>query len=128
MKFMLMMHGTKQGWESLSSWPPADFKRHIEFMIDFDKRLAKRGELVLAEGLDIPANAKVVRAQQGGPPITDGPFPEAKEFLAGFWIVECKSAARAVEIAAEASAAPGIGGAPMSIPIEIRQVMNAPDV
>jgi hypothetical protein len=128
MKFMLMMHGTKKGWESLSSWSPADFKRHIEFMTNFSKHLAQLGELVLSEGLDIPANAKVVRAQPGGPPITDGPFPESKEFLAGFWIVECKSAARAAEIAAQASAAPGPGGTPLSIPIEIRQVMSAPNV
>ena len=59
-------------------------------------------------------------------PITDGVFPESKEFLAGFWIVEVPSAARAYEIAAEASAAPGPGGAPLNMPIEVREVQCGP--
>jgi len=129
MKFMLMMQGTKSGWESLSSWSQADFKAHIEFMLRFNKKLTESGELVLAEGLDMPANALVVRAQKASAPaVTDGPFPEAKEFLAGFWIVDCASKQRAIEIAAAASVAPGPGGAPLGIPIEVRQVMSAPHV
>ncbi len=63
---------------------------------------------------------------QDGRPITDGVFPESKEFLAGFWIVEVPSAARAYEIAAEASAAPGPGGAPFNMPIEVREVQCGP--
>ena len=62
----------------------------------------------------------------GAPPITDGPFPEAKEFLAGYWIVDCDGPQRATEIAAQASAAPGPDGVLLSIPIELRQVMSAP--
>jgi hypothetical protein len=58
--------------------------------------------------------------------VTDGVFPEAKEFLAGFWIVDVESAERAYEIAAKASLAPGPGGAPLFIPIEVRQVLSAP--
>jgi hypothetical protein len=58
--------------------------------------------------------------------VTDGPFAESKEFLAGYWIVDCDSAERAYEIAARASAAPGPDGAPLNIPIEVRQVMCAP--
>ncbi|HTF87053.1 MAG TPA: YciI family protein, partial [Planctomycetota bacterium] len=62
------------------------------------------------------------------PAITDGPFPESKELLAGFWIVDVASEKRAIEIAATASAAPGLGGERMSIPIELRQVMGAPKI
>ena len=70
-----------------------------------------------------------MRAGKGGAPeVTDGPFPEAKEFLAGFWIVDCESTERAYEIAARASAAPGKGGVPLNMPIEVREVMSAPPV
>lgn len=69
----------------------------------------------------------MVRAGKSGvPAVTDGPFPEAKEFLAGYWIVEVDQPQRAYEIAAKASAAPGPGGVPLIIPIEVRQVMSAP--
>lgn len=127
MKFMLMMQCTTAQWDALSTWKPEEFRAHIEFMKTFTERLAQNGELVAAEGLDMPVNARIVRASPSGPPaVTDGPFAEAKEFLAGFWIVDCASKERAVAIAAEASAAPGPGGRPMGIPIEVRQVMAGP--
>ncbi len=127
MKFMLMMQGTRQGWESMASWSQDDFKAHIGFMMEFNRKLTEAGEFVMAEGLDLPANARVVRATAGGSPeITDGPFPEAKEFLAGFWIVDVDSPERALEIAAQASAAPGKGGAPVCVPIEVRMVPSGP--
>jgi hypothetical protein len=128
MKYMLMMHATrgKGDWAALN-WPPEDFKAHVDFMLRFNEELTASGELVGAEGLAGPGEAKVVRAQKGGAPaVTDGPFPEAKEFLAGFWIVDCESPERAYQIAARASAAPGPGGAPLNMPIEVRQVMSAP--
>jgi hypothetical protein len=129
MKFMLMMQGTQAGWASMSTWKPAEINAHIGFMINFAKELAQSGELVLAEGLDFPSNAKIVRAKDAkAPTITDGPFPESKEFLAGFWIVDVASQKRVIEIAAKASTAPGPGGAPMAIPIEVRQVGSAPNV
>ena len=90
--------------------------------------LTEAGELVAAEGLAWPDQAKIVRAgKDGSPAVTDGPFPETKEFLAGFWIVDVESEARAIEIAARASSAPGVGGTPLGIAIELRQVMCAPD-
>ena len=61
---------------------------------------------------------------KGGAPITDGVFAESKEFLAGFWIVQVDTTERAYELAAKASAAPGRGGEPMNMPIEVRQVMQ----
>jgi hypothetical protein len=128
MKFMLMMHAPRgTGDWAVLNWPPADLKAHIEFMIRFDKELRAEGVLVGAEGLAAPTEAKVVRAQKSGAPVvTDGPFPEAKEFLAGYWIVDCGSPEEAYKIAARASAAPGPGGAPLNMAIEVRQVMTGP--
>ena len=126
MKYILMMNATKAGWETLGSWPKKDFLAHIEFMKTFTKGLGESGELVSAEGLAGPAEAMVVRAGTDGAPVTDGVFPEAKEFLAGYWIVDVESPERAYAIAAEASMAPGPGGAPMKFPLEVRQVMSGP--
>jgi hypothetical protein len=130
MKFMLMMHAPRStGDWAVLDWPPEDLKAHIDFMQRFNEELARSGELAGAEGLASPAEAKLVRATRGGPPaVTDGPFPEAKEFLAGFWIVDCKSPERAYEIAARASAAPGPGGAPLYMAIEVRGVPSAADL
>src|SRR5438477_11580912 len=95
----------------------------------FNKELTEAGELVGAEGLASPGEAKVVRAgKNGAPAVTDGPFAETKEFLAGYWIVEVDSPERAYQIAAKASAAPGKGGVPLDMAIEVRQVMGAPPV
>jgi hypothetical protein len=128
-KYMLMMHAPRAGWTNagIGTWPPEDFKAHINFMKRFGKELSEAGELVGAEGLAGPEEARVVRAKKDGTPeVTDGPFPEAKEFLAGYWIVDCDSKERAYEIAARASAAPGKGGIPLNMPIEVREVMGAP--
>jgi hypothetical protein len=126
MKYLLMMGGTKAGWEKLMTWPKKDIQAHIAFMMNFSKELAGSGELVAAEGLAGPDQARIVRAGKDGTPITDGVFPESKEFLAGYWIVDVESPERAYEIAAGASAAPGLGGAPMIIPIEVREIMSGP--
>jgi hypothetical protein len=118
MKYMLMMHvpgGTKD--YQVNSWSPEDLKAHMAFMHALNRELREAGE------------AKVVRAgKNGAPMVTDGPFAESKEFLAGYWIVEVNRAERAYEIAGKASAAPGPGGKPLIIPIEVRQVMRAPPV
>ena len=130
MKYMLMMNAPRGtgDWQVLN-WPPQDLKAHIEFMKRFARELGEAGELVGAEGLAAPAQARVVRARKdGAPEVTDGPFAEAKEFLAGYWIVDVEKPERAYEIAARASAAPGPGGAPLNMPIEVREVMSAPPV
>jgi hypothetical protein len=129
MKFMLMMNtpaSCRAPEYQIMSWPKKDIEAHIAFMIGFAKKLGAAGELVGAEGLAMPGQAKVVRAGKDGKPITDGVFPESKEFLAGYWIVDVSNPERAYQIAAEASAAPGIGGAPMNMPIEVREVMSGP--
>ena len=126
MKYILMMGGTKAGWDSMGTWPKQDIEAHIGFMIGFSKELGESGVLVSAEGLATPDQAKVVRAGKDGTPVTDGVFPEAKEFLAGYWIIDVENPERAYAIAARASAAPGPGGAPLNMPIEVRQIMAGP--
>lgn len=126
MKYILMMNTPGNGPYQVAQWPIEDLKAHIGFMIEFAKKLGASGELVAAEGLAGPDEAKLVRAGKDGKPVTDGVFPEAKEFLAGYWIVDVESPERAYQIAAEASAAPGKGGVPMNMAIEVRQVMSGP--
>jgi hypothetical protein len=125
MKYILMMNTMKAG-HGVPSWPKKDLQAHIAFMMGFNKELNERGELVSAEGLSFPDQAKLVHAGQDGRPVTDGVFPESKEFLAGFWIIDVDNPQRAYEIAAKASAAPGPGGVPLNMPIEVRQVMSGP--
>jgi hypothetical protein len=130
MKYMLLMQATQSHWASFGAMPPDDIKAHIQFMMKLNTDLAASGELVGCEGLSGPEQAKLVRAREGGgaPIVTDGPFPEAKEFLAGYWILDCKTPERAVELAARISAAPGKGGVPMNFPVELRPVGVAPEV
>lgn len=129
MKYMLMMnvpHGN--GDYAVSNWSPDELKAHIAFMNSLNKELKSAGELVSGEGLASPGEAKLVRVGKNGQPATDGVFPETKEYLAGFWIVDVESPERAYEIAAKVSSAPGPGGKPLVIPVEVRQVMSAPPV
>jgi hypothetical protein len=126
MKYILMMNTMKADCEAFPGWAKKDIQAHIAFMVSFSKELRKSGELVAAEGLSFPDQAKLVRAGKEGMPITDGVFPEGKEFLAGYWIVDVDTPERAYAIAARASAAPGPAGAPMNMPIEVRPVMSGP--
>ena len=126
MKFMLMMNTPGKVPYQIGSWPKKDIEAHIGHMIALNKKLRASGEFVVAEGLSGPDQATLVRAGQDGQPITDGVFPESKEFLAGYWIVDVESRNRAFQIAAEASAAPGPGGTPLNMAIEVREVMSGP--
>ena len=126
MKYILMMHCPKTGYETFGEWPKKDLQAHIGFMMNLNKALRESGEFVSAEGLASPQEAKIVRASKDGVPVTDGVFAEAKEFLAGYWIVDVESPDHAYRIAARASAAPGKGGEPMNMAIEVRQVMSGP--
>ncbi|GII56437.1 hypothetical protein Pth03_48260 [Planotetraspora thailandica] len=126
MKYMMLMQfGPLSGLPSMDTWPPEDIAAHIQFMHDTNKKLVDDGEFVQAEGLADPGQTLIVRSGvDGGPVVTDGPFPETKEFLVGWWIVDLDSPERAVEVAAYVSAAPGPGGRPLNMPIEVRQVMS----
>jgi hypothetical protein len=124
MKYMLMMNTPGGGPYQITSWTKQAIEAHMEFMRRLNRKLRDAGELVGAEGLSGPDQAKLVRAGASGEPVTDGVFPESKEFLAGFWIVDVESPERAYEIAAEASSAPGPSGEPLRMAIEVRQVMS----
>ncbi|HXO35997.1 MAG TPA: YciI family protein [Candidatus Acidoferrales bacterium] len=125
MKYILMMNTMRAG-HGVPAWAQKDLQAHIAFMIGLNQELRQSGELVSAEGLSFPDQAKLVRAGKDGVGITDGVFPESKEFLAGYWIVDVDSPERAYAIAAKASAAPGPGGAPLNMPIEVRPIMSGP--
>lgn len=130
MRFMLLQNygPVESDCPPMTEWSPADIRAHIEFQHVLNRELLERGELVDAQGLAGPEQARrVVSDGTGAPVITDGPFPESKELLAGYRLVDVDTAARVIEIAAQASAAPGPGGAPIRQPIEVRQVLSAPD-
>ncbi len=129
MKYMLLKTYTPAAHcdSPISEWTPEEFRAHIEFQRTLGAQLAASGELVDAQGLADPSQARIVSSDgRSAPVVTDGPFPETKEFLAGYWIVDVDSLDRAVEIAAFASAAPGPGGRPIGEYIEVRPVMGAP--
>ena len=130
MRFMLLQNygPAESGCPPMTEWSPAEVRAHIEFQQALNTELAGLGELVDAQGLAGPDEARfVVSDGASAPVITDGPYPESKELLAGYRLVDVDSAARAIEIAAQASAAPGPGGMPIRQPIEVRQVLSAPD-
>lgn len=124
MKYILMMTANKSEWESFAKWSKEDLASNVAFMRNFTKQLKEEGVFVSTEGLGWPQQAKIVRAGSDGLPITDGVFPESKEFLAGYWIIDVETPEQAYRIAARASAAPGPGGKPGSMPIEVRPVLT----
>ncbi len=124
MKYILMMTGTKAGVDTYRAWSQKDIQAHFAYLKSLNDDLTQSGEFVATQGLAGPDQAKVVRAGKDGAPITDGVFPEAKEFLLGYWIVDVESPERAFQIAARLSAGPGPGGVRLSMPIEVRQFMN----
>lgn len=122
---MLLMNYSPTG-PRMSEWAPEDIKASGAHMMAIHEELAGNGELIGAEGLTGPEAAKIVTHDGvGAPVVTDGPFPESKELLAGYWLVDVESEERAVEIAARTSAAPGPGGRPTSREIQVRRVMDA---
>jgi hypothetical protein len=124
MKYMLLMSATKEAFEWYSKWPKEDLQANMAFMRNFSKELKESGVLVETAGLAWPDQAKLVRAGRNGELITDGVFPESKEFLAGYWIIDVENADEAYKVAARASAAPAPAGTPDTMPIEVREVMN----
>lgn len=128
MKFMLMMNAPRgTGDYQIFQWTPEAFNAHIQFMKDLNRDLTKSGEFVEAQGLTPPGQAKIVKwGKDNKPIVSDGPFAETKEFLAGYWIIQVDKPERAYEIAARASSAPGPDGKPLVLAIEVREVMGVP--
>ena len=131
MKYMLIMNTPYDGYSQYMKWPRELLEENTAFMHRFTEKLAANGELVGGEGLASPEQALLVRQGDDGFPITDGVFPESKEFLAGYWIIDVESDERAVQIAAEASTAPGKpvtandGSSIDHFWIELRRVMGS---
>jgi hypothetical protein len=115
MKYMILIYASQQDYDALTGkpaggqpgWSPADFAALGAFMESFTKDMAESGELVETRGLTAPAQARRIRLRAGVPVVTDGPYAEAEEVLAGYWIVECDSFDRATEIAARLADTPG---------------------
>jgi hypothetical protein len=126
MRYMLLMnYAETPGVPPMSEWAPEDARARGAAMMAIHQELTESGELVGAEGLTGPESARIVTIDgTGAPVVTDGPFAESKEFLAGYWLVDVESEERAIEIAAKTSAAPGPGGKPMGKEIEVRPVMH----
>jgi hypothetical protein len=115
MKYMILIYGSQKDYDALSGkpgsaqpgWSPADFAALGSFMESFTKDLSESGELVDTRGLTTPAQARRIQLREGVPVVTDGPYAETEEVLAGYWIVECDSFDRATQIAARLADTPG---------------------
>ena len=128
MRFMLLQNYEAPEWDCppMDQWTPADVRAHIEFQVALNAELVRSGEFVDAQGLTSPEQSRFVTADGvTAPVVTDGPFPEGKELVAGYRMIDVDSLERALDIAARASAAPGPGGVPMRTRIEVREVMGA---
>lgn len=120
MKYLLMMSSTKAGVGGYQTWAQSDRDAHMQALGKVMRDLTATGEFVATSRLAEPSQATLVRGEKNGLPVTDGVFPEAKEFLLGYWIVDVGTKERALAIAGWISAAPGPGGVPTNMPIEVR--------
>lgn len=131
MKYMIMLYGSQQDYAAMSgkpsarpAWSAEDLQKMFEFMDDVNKELVAKGEMAEGHGLAEPAQTRRVQLVDGAPVVTDGPYPETKEVVAGYWVVDVDGLERATEIAAHIATCPGPGGAPDTQPIDIRPVLD----
>ena len=108
----------------MEEWKPEEIQAHLDYYRDLSQELRESGELVQSEILTGPDLAKIVTSDGTTPVVTDGPFQEFKEWLAGFQVFDVESEERALEIAARVSAVPGRGGVPLQQPIQVREVLD----
>jgi len=108
----------------MEEWKPEEIDAHLDYYRALHQELVENGEIVASEILVGPDLAKIVRSDGTTPIVTDGPFQEFKEWLAGYQIVDVDSEERAIEIAGRLSAVPGPGGVPTQQPIHMRRVMD----
>jgi hypothetical protein len=109
----------------MDRWAPAEIDAHMTYMQDFAARLEESGEYVDGQAL-APEGAWVRYDGEGRPPVTDGPFAETKDLIAGWMVIDVDTWDRAVELAGELSAAPGAGGKPLHEWLEVRPFLGAP--
>ncbi len=128
MKYLLLKHyrggpAPAGDWVPMDQWTPEEVDAHIQFMRDFAARLKETGEFVDARAL-APEGAFVRYDGEGRPPVTDGPFAETKDLIAGWMVIDVESWDRAVALAGELSAAPGAGGEPIHEWLEVRPFLS----
>lgn len=124
---LLTKYDATLGVPLMDQWKPDDMEAHLAYLRALNKELIENGELVEVRALTGPELARIVISDgEGAPVVTDGPFAEIKEALAGYQLVDVESEARAIEIAARVSAAPGPDGVALRQRIEVRQVMGGP--
>src|SRR3984893_10212148 len=126
MKYILLMSGRKAGVDTYHAWSQKDIEAHMAVLGRINQELTESGEFVATQGLAGPDEAKLVRGEKNATPVTDGIFPESKEFLLGYWIVDVATPERAYAIAGLLSTLPGAGGMPTNMPIEVRELASHP--
>jgi hypothetical protein len=109
----------------MNEWTPQEVSDHIQFMHDLAAKLEQNGEFIEGQAL-APEGTWVRYDGEGRPPVTDGPFAETKDLIAGWMVIDVDSYERALEIAAELSSAPGAGGRPIHEWLELRPFLGAP--
>jgi hypothetical protein len=130
MKYLLLKHyrggpTPAVSFAPMDQWTPAEVDAHMKYMQDFAARLEENGEFVDGQAL-APDGAFVRYDGEGRPPVTDGPFAETKDLIAGWMVIDVESWDRAVELAGELSAAPGPGGTPIYEWLEVRPFLSMP--
>lgn len=108
----------------MEEWRPEEITAHLDYYHALNDQLLHDGELAGVTILTPPDAAHIVRSDGTAPVVTDGPFQEFKEWVAGFQVVDVESEERALEIAALVSAAPGPGGVPLQQPVHVRRIMD----
>jgi hypothetical protein len=135
MKYMLLMSGSQQDYDALTgspapgrpAWSPQEAAAMGAFMESFGQDLAESGELVDARALAAPVHTRRIQLRGGVPVVTDGPYPETEEVLAGYWIVECDSFDRATEIASRLASCPGPEYVRATAKVDVRPLAESRD-
>ncbi|RDI65206.1 YciI family protein [Nocardia pseudobrasiliensis] len=132
MKYMILSYGSQRDYDGMagageSPWTPADFAKLAEFMTAFNAELEESGELVETRALAAPVHTRRVGNRDGQALVTDGPYAETEEVLAGYWIIECASFDRAVEIASRLQGCPAPDAVVANAYADIRPIMESAD-
>jgi hypothetical protein len=133
-KYMILTYGSQQDYDAMAgkaadkpAWSPEDFAAMGAFMESFNKGLEESGELVDTRGLTAPVHTRRIQLQDGVPVVTDGPYAETQEVLAGYWIVECESFDRATEIAARLATCPAPDDVAATAVADVRPIADSRD-